>query len=84
MDRLRQRLQELPFLLEAVDGTAADLAVDAHVGHRVEPVAGARVDVAEVGDLEVGQEVLLDVADAGLDSAFLVTCVNVAGAMSNR
>ena len=50
------------------------LAVDAHVGDGVEPVAGGGVERAEVGDVESGEEVLLHVADAGLDAAFGKGC----------
>ena len=79
VDRLRQRPQQVPLLFEQVHGAAAGLAVDAHVGHRVEPLAGDRVEVAEVGDLEAGQQVLLDVAHAGLDAPLLVPGADVAG-----
>ena len=54
------------------------LAVDAHVGDGVEPVSGGGVERAEVGDVESGEEVLLHVADAGLDAAFLVSGADVA------
>ena len=54
------------------------LAVDAHVGDGVEPVAGGGVERAEVGDVESGEEVFLHVADAGLDAAFLVSGADVA------
>ena len=53
--------------------------MDAHVGDRLEPLSSGRVDVAEVDDLEAGQEVLLDVTDAGLDTALLVTGADIAG-----
>ena len=54
------------------------LAVDAHIGDGVEPVAGGGVERAEVGDVESGEEVLLHVTDAGLDAAFLVPGADVA------
>ena len=42
------------------------------------PLAGGGVERAEVGDVESGEEVLLHVADAGLDAAFLVSGADVA------
>ena len=79
VDGVGQRLQPVTFLLEEVDGTAVGLAVDAHVGDGIEPLAGGRVEVAEVGDFEAGEEVFLDIADAGFDAALLVTGADVAG-----
>ena len=72
------RLQAVAFFLEQVDGTPAGLAVEAHVGHGVEPLAGGRIEVTEVGDLEAGEEVFLHVAHAGFDAALLVTGADVA------
>ena len=54
------------------------LAVDAHVGHGIEPVACGRIQCPEVGDVESGEEVFLHVTDAGLDAALLVSGADVA------
>ena len=79
VDHLRQRLQPVPFLLEQIHGAPACLAVYAHIGDLVEPFPGDGIEEAEVGDLETGEQVLLDVADTGLDAPLLVAGADVAG-----
>ena len=78
VDELGDRAQLLALEGEQLDGRFAGLAVDAHVGDGVEPLAGGRIEVAEVGDFEAGEEIFLDVADAGFDAALLVPGADVA------
>ena len=66
-------------LRQQIDGPLLRLAVDPHVGDAVEPQLGGRLDSAEVGQLEPGQEVLLDVAHPVLHAALLVAPADIAG-----
>jgi hypothetical protein len=75
-----QRMELGALFLEEIDGSSVCLAVDAHVGDGVEPDARSGVDGAEVSELEAVQEVFLDVADARLDAALLVSGRHVTGA----
>jgi hypothetical protein len=44
-------------LLEEIHGLLLGLAVAAHIGHRIEPMANRGGEGAEVGDVETGEEV---------------------------
>ena len=59
------------FALEAVGGTFVGGGMDAHIGHRVHPGGGPGLHGREVGQLQAGQQVLLDVAHAVLDPPLL-------------
>ena len=78
VDELGGRAQLLAFEGEQIDGPFAGLAVDAHIGHGVEPAARGRIQCAEVGDVEACEEVFLHISDAGLDATLLVPGADVA------
>ena len=58
-------------------------AVDANVGHRVEPGVSCRIDGGERGHFQAGQEVLLDVSPPVLHTALLVGAPRCRRLMSN-
>ena len=78
VDEFGERTQPVAFLCEQLHGTLSGLAMDTHVGDVVEPLARGGIEGTEVGDVESGEEVLLHVPDAGLDTAFLVSGADVA------
>lgn len=72
-------LEVQALLVEHIDGPALRGAVHAHVGHRVHPQLRGRLHRREVDELLAGEEILLDEADAVLDTALLPTRGDVAG-----
>ena len=73
-----ERQQMRAFLLEVLDRSLVGLAVNAHVGHRVDPEGSRRLQRGEVGQRQAGQQVLLDVADGVLDASLLIAGAHVA------
>ena len=60
---------------------AVRCAVSAHIGHGIHPLAAGDVESIQMGrQLEAGQEVLLDVADAVFDPALFVAFAHSASA----
>nr|WP_256354699.1 hypothetical protein [Variovorax sp. dw_308] len=74
-----QRLQASELLLgkhllrHAVRG-----AVDAHVGHRLQPRLGVRVEGGQIAQFQPVEQVYLYVADSSFDASFLMTLSDVA------
>src|SRR5215469_17849117 len=66
-------------LPQQIDRSLLCLAVDAHVGDRIEPDLCGGVDGGEFGELEAVEEILFDVAHARLDASFFVRPCNIAG-----
>ena len=71
--------QPMALVLEPVDRALVSGGVDAHVGHRVDPMLGRHRQRGEVWQLQPGQEVLLHVAHRVLHAALLVAGAHVAG-----
>ena len=84
VEELGEGVQLVAFECEQVEGPLVGLAVGAHVGDGVEPVARGRIERPEVGDVESGEEVLLHVTDAGLERPFSCPAPTLHGAMSKR
>jgi len=59
-------------LLEQIDRPLMRFPMDPNISDGRQPDFGGRIDRAEVKEVQTVQEVLLDVADAILDTAFLV------------
>jgi hypothetical protein len=64
---------------EALEGLAVGLAMNAHVGHGVHPLAGGGIEGAERGDFQAIEEVFFDVTHAVLDAAFFVALPDLTG-----
>lgn len=75
----RQGFEAGLFLLEQFDGLPPGAAVQANIGHRVQPLAGGRVDQCEVVQFQAGQKILLDVADGVFHAALLVRLAHATG-----
>ncbi len=67
------------FLLEAIDRPLMRGAVHAHVGHRVDPQRRRRLQRAEVGKVQSGEEIFLDVPDPVFNATFFMGLSHVAG-----
>ena len=74
-----QRVEIGPLIFETHNRLLAGLAVDAHVGHRVEPVPGCRMNRGKIGDIQSGQQVLFDIADTVFHTPFFVALAHIAG-----
>jgi hypothetical protein len=66
-------------LLHQQIGSLLRLAVDAYVGDGVEPELCSGLDGGQFGELEAGEEILFDIADAGFDTALLIAAGDIAG-----
>ena len=75
----RQRSQARALGCEQLDGRAFGGAVQADVGHGVQPLPAGGIEVGKVAQLQAGQEVLLDVADGVFHAAFFVGLANATG-----
>ena len=49
-----------------------------HIGHGLKPLPGSGIERTEVGELETGEEILLDVAHAVFHPAFFIAFAHIA------
>ena len=75
----RHALQKIFLFGEHLVRASSGLAVDAHIGDLIKPLAHGWSEHLEVTDLESGEEVFFDIADAGLDATFLVSGADITG-----
>ena len=75
----REGPEQKLLLGETLEGLAMGLAMNAHVGHRVHPLAGSRVEGAKRGDVQAVEEVLLRIPHSVLHAALFVTFSDLAG-----
>ena len=68
----RQGLQRGLFGHEEFLGRLVGLAMHAHVGHFVQPAAGGGIDGLQAGELQAGQEVLLDIMHGFFHAPFFM------------
>ena len=54
---MRQGLEMSSFILEHIHGPFSGFPMGAHIGHRIQPMPGRRVDGAEVIDLKSGEKI---------------------------
>ena len=66
-------------MFEHLGGFFAGFAVDAHIGHGVEPLDGGRVQGIKVGDLQARQKILFDIADAVFNPALFIALAHSTG-----
>ena len=67
-------------LFEPVHRALSCGAMDPNIGHGLEPLLGGEVKGAEIADLKAGEKILVDMADAIFNAAFLVTIADGARA----
>ena len=64
--------------MPCLDRFLPGFAVQAHIGHGIEPLAGRGIQGAEVGQLQTGEEILFHIAHPIFHAAFFIALADIA------